>query len=82
MAIGSSGSCCSARVHVVTRKDSDYEVTVFLRDMADRFVEMNQLGDLSTQILDETGEFILATPYPAGSYNERMLEVRAVGVDL
>jgi predicted nucleotidyltransferase len=66
-------------------KDSDYDVAVFLRHMTDRFAEMNRLADLSTQILDETGEFIHAMPYPAGSYNERtplMLEVRAVGVDL
>ena len=66
-------------------KDSDYDVAVFLRDLSDRFAEMNRLADLSTQILDETGEFIHAMPYPAGSYNERtplMLEVRAIGVDL
>ncbi len=67
------------------RKDSDYDVAVFLRDMPDRIVEINRLADLSTDILDETGEFIHAMPYRAGSYNERaplMLEVRAVGVDL
>jgi uncharacterized protein len=65
--------------------DSDYDVAVFLRDMSDRFAEMNRLADLSTDILDETGEFIHAMPYRAGSYNERtplMIEVRAVGVDL
>jgi uncharacterized protein len=65
--------------------DSDYDVAVFLHDMSDRFAEMNRLADLSTNILDETGEFIHAMPYRAGSYNERtplMLEVRAVGVDL
>ena len=65
--------------------DSDYDVAVFLRDMSDRFAEMNRLADLSTDILDETGEFIHAMPYRAGSYNEPtplMLEVRAVGVDL
>ena len=66
-------------------QDSDYDVAVFLRDMSDRLAEMNRLADLSTQILDETGEFIHAMPYRAGSYNERtplMLEVRAAGVDL
>jgi predicted nucleotidyltransferase len=64
---------------------SDYDVVVFLRDMADRFAEMNRLADLSTDILDETGEFVHAMPYPAGSYNERtplMLGVRTDGVDL
>jgi uncharacterized protein len=66
-------------------KDSDYDVAVFLRDMPDRFAEMNRLADLSTEMLNETGEFIHAMPYRAGSYNELtplMLEVRDVGVDL
>jgi predicted nucleotidyltransferase len=66
-------------------KDSDYDVAVFVRDMPDRFAEMNRLADLSTDILDETGEFIHAMLYRAGSYNERtplMREVRVVGVDL
>jgi predicted nucleotidyltransferase len=65
--------------------ESDYDVAVFLRDMADRFAEMDRLADLSTDILDETGEFVHAMPYRAGSYNERtplMHEVRTDGVDL
>ena len=33
--------------------DSDYDVSVFLRDMPDRMVEMNRLADLGTAILDE-----------------------------
>ena len=67
------------------RKDSDYDVAVFLRDMADRFAEMDRLADLSTDLLDETGEFIHAMPYRAGSYDERtslMREIRREGVDL
>ena len=32
-------------------KDSDYDVAVFLRDMADRAAEMNRLADLSTRII-------------------------------
>ena len=66
-------------------EDSDYDVAVFLRDMANRFAEMDRLADLSTDILNETGEFIHAMPYRAGSYNERtplMLAVRSEGVDL
>jgi uncharacterized protein len=31
-------------------KDSDYDVAVFLRDMADRFAEMNRLADLTTAV--------------------------------
>jgi predicted nucleotidyltransferase len=67
------------------RPDSDYDVAVFLKGMSDRFVEMDRLADLSTQLLDETGEFIHAMPYGAGSYADRsplMHEIRADGIDL
>jgi uncharacterized protein len=67
------------------REDSDYDVAVFLKDLTDRWPELDRLADLSTDILDETGEFIHAMPYRAGSYNERtplMHEVRADGIDL
>jgi predicted nucleotidyltransferase len=65
--------------------DSDYDVAVFLRDIGERFVEMNRLADLSTRILEETGEFVHAMPYRAGSYNDRtplMHEIRGEGIDL
>ncbi len=67
------------------QEDSDYDVAVFLRDMADRWREFDRLADLSTEILDETGEFIHAIPYRAGSYDDRtslMREIRYEGVDL
>jgi len=67
------------------RPDSDYDVAVFLHDMADRVVEMNRLADLGTDICDETGEFVHAMPYRAGSYADRtplMLGIRTEGVDL
>jgi len=67
------------------RADSDYDVAVFLRDMGDRFAEMDRLADLSTDILGEMGEFIHAMPYRAGSYEERtpsMHQIRADGIDL
>jgi predicted nucleotidyltransferase len=66
-------------------EDSDYDVAVFLRDMTDRFAEMDRLADLGTDILNETGEFVHAMPYRAGSYDERtplMLVVRSEGIDL
>ena len=65
--------------------DSDYDVAVFLRDMTGRFAEMDRLADLGTDILNETGEFVHAMPYRAGSYDERtplMLAVRSEGIDL
>ena len=66
-------------------ENSDYDVAVFLRDMADRWQEFNRLADLSTDILGKTGEFIRAIPYRAGSYEDRtslMREIRYEGVDL
>jgi uncharacterized protein len=65
--------------------DSDYDVAVFLREMTDRFAEMDRLADLGTDILNKTGEFVHAMPYRAGSYDERtplMLAVRSEGIDL
>jgi len=66
--------------------DSDYDIAVFLRDMPDRFEEMNRLADLSTGILYDTGGVIHALPYPAATYNDPrmplMHEIRAEGLDL
>lgn len=66
--------------------DSDYDVAVFLRDMPDRFAELNRLADLSTDILYETGGLIHAMPYQAKTYNDArmplMHEIRAEGIDL
>jgi predicted nucleotidyltransferase len=67
------------------RPDSDYDIAVFLRDMSDRARELNQLADIGTEILEQTGEFVHAMPYRAGFYNERtplMREIRREGVDL
>jgi uncharacterized protein len=69
--------------------DSDYDVAVFLRGMNGpdaRMAELNRLADISTALLDETGEFIHAMAYRAGSYNDPrmplMHEIRAEGIDL
>jgi len=68
------------------RADSDYDVAVFLRDYAPgATIELYRLADLSSAILDDTGQFIHAMPYRAGSYDERtplMHEIRADGIDL
>ena len=67
-------------------RDSDYDIAVFLHDMADRFAEMDRLADLSTDILDETGEFIHAMPYRASSYDDPrmplMHAIRTEGIDV
>ncbi len=65
--------------------DSDYDVAVFLRDLYDRWREIDRLAAIETDILAETGCFIHAMPYRAGSYRERtplMHEIRREGVDL
>jgi predicted nucleotidyltransferase len=67
------------------RPDSDYDVAVFLRDMPDRFAELYRLADLSTGILEDTGEFVHAMPYRSNAYDERtplMREIRREGVEL
>ena len=67
------------------REDSDYDLAVFLKDLTDRWPELDRLADLGTDFLEETGEFIHAMPYRAGSYEDRtplMHEIRADGIDL
>lgn len=66
--------------------ESDYDVAVFLRDMSDRFAELNRLADVSTAILYDTGEVVNAMPYWADTYNDPrmplMHEIRREGIDL
>ena len=65
--------------------DSDYDVAVFLKDLADRWAEADKIAVITTDVLDETGEVIHAMPYRAGSYRERtplMHELRREGRDL
>ena len=67
------------------REDSDYDLAVFPKDLTDRWPELDRLADLGTDFLEETGEFIHAMPYRAGSYEDRtplMHEIRADGIDL
>ena len=68
------------------QEDSDYDVAVFLRDMADRIADLYRLADLSTAILVDGGAFIHAMAYPAGSYNDPrmplMYAIRTEGIDL
>ena len=64
---------------------SDYDVAVFLRDLTDRWRELDRLADLRADFLEEADVFIDAKPYPAGAYRDRttlMQEIRSEGVDL
>ena len=68
------------------REDSDYDVAVLLRDMSDRFAEMDRLADITSAILYDTGEFIEALPYSAATYNDPrmplMYAIRTEGISL
>ena len=64
---------------------SDYDVAVFLEPLGDRWVELDRLADLRVRFLDETGAFIDAKPYLAGTYRDAtplMHEIRREGVEL
>jgi predicted nucleotidyltransferase len=71
-------------------KDSDYDVAVFLKDLAEgdpanRWRELDRLADLRSTILSDTEAFIDAKPYPAGAYRNPttlMGEIRRDGIDL
>jgi uncharacterized protein len=66
------------------RPDSDYDVAVFLKDIADRWDEVDRIADIATDIMDETGKFVHAMPYRAEAYRDRtplMHEVRGEGRD-
>jgi predicted nucleotidyltransferase len=67
------------------REDSDYDVAVFLKGLADRWQEVDRIVPLVTDILYEEGAFIHAMPYRAGSHEDRtslMREIRREGIDL
>jgi len=84
MATASSAWCCSGRARGDARPDSDYDVAVFLKDLTDRWEEVDRIADIATDIMDETGAFVHAMPYRAETYRDRtplMHEVRGEGRD-
>lgn len=67
------------------RPDSDYDIAVFLHAQADLGGDVFRLADISTALLEETGELVHAMPFRAGSHAERtpiMHEIRLSGIDL
>jgi uncharacterized protein len=67
------------------REDSDYDVAVFLKDLSDRWREVDRIIQVVTDILYKDEAFIHAMPYRAGSYEDRtslMREIRREGIDL
>jgi uncharacterized protein len=47
------------------REDSDYDVAVFLKDLADRWQEVDRIVPLVNDILYQEGAFIHAMPHRA-----------------
>jgi uncharacterized protein len=67
------------------RGDSDYDVAVFLKDLGDRWQEIDRIVPVVTDIIDDTGVVIHAMPYRAQAYEDRtslMREIRREGIDL
>jgi hypothetical protein len=87
---GRPGSISATHTGFLRRCDRIFEVSIGTPspDESCEWVETLEaagLADLSTDILDETGAFIHARAYPAGSYDERtplMHEIRTGGIDL
>jgi predicted nucleotidyltransferase len=67
------------------RPDSDNDVAVFIKDPGSFYDESGRLAAITTDILEDTGAVISATPFPAGAYRERtgfMHGLRQDGRDL
>jgi len=74
-----------ARARGAAREDSDYDVAVFLKDLIDRWQEIDRIVPVVTDIIDDTVAVIHGMPYRAGAYEDRtslMREIRRKGVDL
>ena len=59
-------------------EDSDYDVAVFLRDLTDRWHELDRLADLRVDFLEDVGVFIDAKPYPAGEGDDYAFTIRVL----
>jgi predicted nucleotidyltransferase len=67
------------------RPDSDYDIAVFIKDPGSFYDESGRLATITTDILEDTGAVVSATPFPAGACRERagfMHGLRKDGLDL
>ena len=68
------------------RRDSDYDIAVFLKTLVSRWQEGIRIARIQLAILDATGETVNAMSFPAGSWNDPasplMHEIRQDGVDI
>ncbi len=68
------------------RRDSDYDIAVFLKDLNNPADEFYPLAAIQIELLARTGAFIRAMPFAAGSWDHPssplMYEIRKDGLDL
>lgn len=69
------------------RPDSDYDIAVFLKDLAsNRWDDIGCITEIELAIRDETDAQVHAMPYPAGHWRDPaspfMHEIRKDGLDL
>ncbi len=86
MATALRASSSTARARGEARRDSDYDIAVFLKTMADLYDEIHALAAIQIKLLDKTGAHVHAMPFAAGSWDHPssplMYEIRKDGVDL
>ncbi len=76
---------CTARARGDDQPDSDYDIAAFIKDPGSFYDESGRLAAITTDILEDTGAVISATPFAAGAYRERtgfMHELRKDDLDL
>ena len=64
---------------------SDYDVALFLKDLPDKWAEIDRLVELQVTMLETTGADIHTMPFPAGTWAKRtplMHEIRKDGLVL
>jgi uncharacterized protein len=74
-----------SRARADERRDSDYDIAVFINNPGRLAEELHRLASLTTDILLDTGAVISALPFSAGAYRNRtgfMHELRNDGLDL
>ena len=66
--------------------DSDYDVALFLKGLADKWAEIGRLAELQDAMMDITGADIHTLPFRAGRWRDPasplMYEIRQDGLDL
>ena len=68
------------------KRDSDYDIAIFVKDLDDRWSESGPVADIALAILDATGATVNAMLYPDGHWRHPssplMHEIRRDGRDV